>query len=123
MKKLSGFSCPSGSVLWKGRRSRPLTTISRRLTFRNFIPRATTWIPFISKVLAGIFCARILRRCRFTMEKQAPPVRIVVPGKVYRRDNPDATHGYMFHQIEGLAVDNDITFCDFRGTVEHFVRE
>ena len=58
-----------------------------------------------------------------TMEKQQPPVRIVVPGKVYRRDNPDATHGYMFHQIEGLAVDTDITFCDFKGTVEYFVRE
>jgi phenylalanyl-tRNA synthetase alpha chain len=58
-----------------------------------------------------------------TMEKQPPPVRIVVPGKVYRRDNPDSTHGYMFHQIEGLAVDSDITFCDFRGTVEYFVRE
>ena len=58
-----------------------------------------------------------------TMEKQKPPVRIVVPGKVYRRDNPDATHGYMFHQIEGLAVDTDITFCDFKGTVEYFVRE
>ena len=58
-----------------------------------------------------------------TMEKQPPPVRIVVPGKVYRRDNPDATHGYMFHQIEGLAVDTDITFCDFKGTVEYFVRE
>ena len=58
-----------------------------------------------------------------TMEKQPPPVRIIVPGKVYRRDNPDSTHSYMFHQIEGLAVDTDITFCDFRGTVEHFVRE
>ena len=58
-----------------------------------------------------------------TMEKQPPPVRIVVPGKVYRRDNPDATHGYMFHQIEGLAVDTDITFCDFKGTVDHFARE
>jgi len=57
-----------------------------------------------------------------TMEKEPPPVRIVVPGKVYRRDNPDATHGYMFHQIEGLAVDTDITFCDFKGTVEYFVR-
>ncbi|HUJ32959.1 MAG TPA: phenylalanine--tRNA ligase subunit alpha [Candidatus Acidoferrum sp.] len=56
------------------------------------------------------------------MEKQKPPVRIVVPGKVYRRDNPDSTHGYMFHQIEGLAVDTDITFCDFKGTVEYFVR-
>ena len=58
-----------------------------------------------------------------TMEKQKPPVRIIVPGKVYRRDNPDATHGFMFHQIEGLAVDTDITFCDFKGTVEYFVRE
>jgi phenylalanyl-tRNA synthetase alpha chain len=58
-----------------------------------------------------------------TMEKQPPPVRIVVPGKAYRRDNPDATHGYMFHQLEGLAVDTDITFCDFKGTVEYFVRE
>ena len=57
------------------------------------------------------------------MEKQPPPVRIIVPGKVYRRDNPDSTHGYMFHQIEGLAVDTDITFCDFKGTVEYFVRE
>jgi phenylalanyl-tRNA synthetase alpha chain len=58
-----------------------------------------------------------------TMEKQQPPVRIIVPGKVYRRDNPDSTHSYMFHQIEGLAVDTDITFCDFRGTIEYFVRE
>src|SRR5579872_3416244 len=58
-----------------------------------------------------------------TMEKQQPPVRIIVPGKVYHRDNPDATHGFMFHQIEGLAVDTDITFCDFKGTVEYFVRE
>ena len=58
-----------------------------------------------------------------TMEKQQPPVRIIVPGKVYRRDNPDATHGFMFHQLEGLAVDEDITFCDFKGTVDYFVRE
>jgi phenylalanyl-tRNA synthetase alpha chain len=58
-----------------------------------------------------------------TMEKQEPPVRIIVPGKVYRRDNPDATHSYMFHQVEGLAVDTDVTFCEFKGTVEHFVRE
>ena len=57
-----------------------------------------------------------------TMEKQAPPVRIIVPGKVYRRDNPDATHSYVFHQVEGLAVDTDITFCEFKGTVEYFVR-
>jgi len=57
------------------------------------------------------------------MKQQVPPVRIIVPGKVYRRDNPDATHSFMFHQVEGLAVDTDITFCDFRGTVDYFLRE
>jgi phenylalanyl-tRNA synthetase alpha chain len=58
-----------------------------------------------------------------TMEKQKPPVRVIVPGKVYRRDNPDATHSFAFHQIEGLAVDADITFCDFTGTIEYFVKQ
>jgi phenylalanyl-tRNA synthetase alpha chain len=58
-----------------------------------------------------------------TMEKQKPPVRVIVPGKVYRRDNPDATHSFLFHQVEGLAVDTDITFCDFTGTVEYFVKQ
>ncbi len=58
-----------------------------------------------------------------TMERQKPPVRIIVPGRCYRRDNPDSTHSFAFHQIEGLAVDKDITFCEFKGTVEYFVRE
>jgi phenylalanyl-tRNA synthetase alpha chain len=58
-----------------------------------------------------------------TMEKRQPPVRVIVPGKVYRRDNPDATHSFMFHQIEGLAVDADITFCDFTGTIDYFIKQ
>ena len=58
-----------------------------------------------------------------TMEKRQPPVRVIVPGKVYRRDNPDATHSFTFHQVEGLAVDTDITFCDFTGTIEYFVKQ
>jgi phenylalanyl-tRNA synthetase alpha chain len=58
-----------------------------------------------------------------TMEKQKPPVRVIVPGKVYRRDNPDATHSFAFHQVEGLAVDTDITFCNFTGTIEYFVKQ
>jgi len=57
------------------------------------------------------------------MERRQPPVRVIVPGKVYRRDNPDATHSFMFHQIEGLAVDSDITFCDFTGTIDYFVKQ
>jgi len=58
-----------------------------------------------------------------TMEAQQPPVRIIVPGKVYRRDNPDATHSYLFQQVEGLAVDTDITFCDFKGTIDYLVKQ
>src|SRR5580693_1563187 len=58
-----------------------------------------------------------------TMEKRRPPVRVIVPGKVYRRDNPDATHSFAFHQVEGLAVDTDITFCDFTGTIDYFVKQ
>jgi phenylalanyl-tRNA synthetase alpha chain len=58
-----------------------------------------------------------------TMEKMRPPLRIVIPGTVHRNDPPDASHSPMFHQIEGLAVDTGITFCDFKGTVEYFVRE
>ncbi len=57
------------------------------------------------------------------MEERKPPVRVIVPGKVYRRDNPDATHSFAFHQIEGLAVDTDIAFCDFTGTIEYFVTQ
>ena len=57
------------------------------------------------------------------MEKQPPPVRVVVPGKVFRHDNPDASHSFMFHQLEGLAVDRDITFRDLKGVFDYFLRE
>jgi phenylalanyl-tRNA synthetase alpha chain len=58
-----------------------------------------------------------------TMERQPPPVRIIVPGKVYRHDNPDATHSFMFHQVEGLAVDTDITFSEFKWTIEYVIKQ
>ncbi len=54
------------------------------------------------------------------MEKENPPVFIVVPGKVYRRDVADSSHLPVFHQIEGLAVDEGITFADLKGTLEFF---
>jgi len=57
-----------------------------------------------------------------TMEKQPPPVRIVIPGKVHRHDTPDATHSPVFHQVEGLAVDRGITFCDLKGTLDHAMK-
>ena len=57
------------------------------------------------------------------MEKQQPPVRIIVPGRVYRRDNADATHNPTFQQIEGLYVDKGVTATDLKGTVEFVFRE
>ena len=58
-----------------------------------------------------------------TMERLKPPLRIVIPGKVYRNDPPDASHSPMFHQIEGLAVDTNITFGDLKGTLDHAMKE
>jgi len=55
-----------------------------------------------------------------TMEKMQPPVRIICPGRVYRRDAADATHTPMFHQFECLLVDEGITFSDLKGTLERF---
>lgn len=57
------------------------------------------------------------------MEKQKPPIRIIVPGRVYRRDNADATHNPTFQQIEGLYVDRGVTVGDLKGTVEFVFRE
>jgi phenylalanyl-tRNA synthetase alpha chain len=57
------------------------------------------------------------------MEKQPPPVRIIVPGRVYRRDNADATHNPTFQQIEGLYVDKHVTVGDLKGTVEFVFKE
>jgi len=57
------------------------------------------------------------------MKSQSPPVRIIVPGRVYRRDNADATHNPTFQQIEGLYVDKGVTVGDLKGTVEYVFRE
>jgi phenylalanyl-tRNA synthetase alpha chain len=56
-----------------------------------------------------------------TMEKQSPPLRIIAPGKAYRCD-ADINHSPMFHQVEGLMVDRDITFADLKGTITTFLR-
>ena len=58
-----------------------------------------------------------------TMEKMRPPIRIVIPGTVHRNDPFDASHSPMFHQIEGLAVDTNITFGDLKGTLDHAMKE
>ncbi|HUY94417.1 MAG TPA: phenylalanine--tRNA ligase subunit alpha [Terracidiphilus sp.] len=57
-----------------------------------------------------------------TMEQQPPPVRIVIPGKVHRNDAQDATHSPIFHQVEGLCVDTNITFSDLKGTLDHAMK-
>ena len=57
-----------------------------------------------------------------SMLKQQPPIRIVAPGRCFRRDTPDATHSANFHQIEGLYVDKDVTLLDLKATLDHFVK-
>ena len=57
------------------------------------------------------------------MEQVDPPVYVVVPGRVFRRDALDPTHSPVFHQVEGLAVDANITFGDLKGTLAYFARE
>jgi len=57
-----------------------------------------------------------------TMEKMRPALRIVIPGLVHRNDPPDASHSPMFHQVEGLAVDTNITFGDLKGTLDHAMK-
>jgi phenylalanyl-tRNA synthetase alpha chain len=56
------------------------------------------------------------------MEAREPPIYVVVPGRVYRPDTPDATHVPMFHQLEGLAIDEDITLADLQGVLLEFAR-
>lgn len=56
------------------------------------------------------------------MEKRKPPLRIVAPGRVYRPDTVDASHSFMFHQIEGLMVDDRTTFADLKGVIHLFLR-
>jgi phenylalanyl-tRNA synthetase alpha chain len=58
-----------------------------------------------------------------SMEKYGAPLYIIIPGKCYRHDNPDASHSPMFHQIEGLAIASDITFADLKGTLDFFAKK
>ncbi len=56
-----------------------------------------------------------------TMERQQPPLRVIAPGRVYRCDS-DVTHTPMFHQVEGLLIDEDVSFADLKGTLDDFLR-
>lgn len=60
---------------------------------------------------------------RAMLEKKQPPIKIIAPGRVYRSDNVDATHSPMFHQVEGLVVDENITMADLKGTLEMFAKQ
>ena len=57
------------------------------------------------------------------MEKQKPPIRIIAPGRVYRKDEVDATHSPMFHQVEGMAIDKGVTMADLKGTLTEVARQ
>jgi len=56
------------------------------------------------------------------LERRQPPIRVIVPGTCYRYEATDATHEWMLTQIEGLVIDEDLSFAHLKGTLEHFVR-
>ena len=85
-------------------------------TFYLQSPAGSTQPPFLLRTHTSSVQIRV-------MEKQQPPVRIIVPGRVYRRDNADATHNPTFHQVEGLYVDRNVTVGDLKGTVEFVFKE
>lgn len=58
-----------------------------------------------------------------TMQNQKPPIRMISPGRCFRYDTPDATHSPMFHQVEGLVVDKNITFANLKDTLDVFVKQ
>ena len=58
-----------------------------------------------------------------TLQSESPPIKIISPGRCFRRDTPDATHSPMFHQVEGLLVDEGVTMADLKGTLDHFAKE
>ena len=57
------------------------------------------------------------------MQKDKPPLAVIIPGKVYRPDAVDASHSFMFHQIEGLLVDEQVSFSELKGLLTHFCHE
>jgi phenylalanyl-tRNA synthetase alpha chain len=57
------------------------------------------------------------------MEKMSPPIRMIAPGRCFRKDTPDATHSPTFHQVEGLCVDEGVTFADLKGVVLAFAQK
>ena len=57
------------------------------------------------------------------MEEHKPPIKIIAPGKVHRNENEDAGHSWVFHQFEGLVIDEGVTFADLKGTLDHLAKE
>ena len=85
---------------------------------------ATLWVDFETKtgdrpMLLRTHTSPVQIR---VMEKMAPPIRIIAPGRVYRYEATDATHEWMFYQVEGLAVDTNISLADLKGTLYEFAR-
>lgn len=85
---------------------------------------ATLWVDFQTKtgdrpMLLRTHTSPVQIR---VMEKASPPIRIIAPGRVYRYEATDATHEWMFYQVEGLAIDRNITLADLKGTLFEFAR-
>ena len=108
------------------RRSRTTSTTSRRSTSRRSTRRGTrrtrccSTASAVSPLLLRTHTSPVQIR---EMRRHGAPLRIIVPGRVYRKDEVDATHSPVFHQVEGLVVDRGISMADLKGTVSVFLEE
>jgi phenylalanyl-tRNA synthetase alpha chain len=80
---------------------------------------ATFYLPYKNYLLRSQTSTVQIR----IMQKVKPPLRVIAPGKVFRPDNPDASHSFMFHQIEGLVVDEETNFSHLKASLSYFVKE
>ena len=71
----------------------------------------------------GCVALRLPQRPATRIGPSPPPLRVIAPGRVFRRDTVDATHSANFHQVEGLYVDRDVTLKDLKAVLDHFIRE
>jgi phenylalanyl-tRNA synthetase alpha chain len=104
-----------GFAVADGPGSRTISTISPRSTRRRITPRGRCRTPS-----SGRRCRPPRHQVRY-METHPPPIKIIAPGRVYRVDS-DATHSPMFHQVEGLWIDENVSFADLKGVFTDFLR-
>lgn len=114
--RLMGFSCAEGPLVETERNNFEALNIPAHHPARDM--QDTFYLQDVPLLLRTHTSPVQIR----SMESARPPLRIISPGRVFRRDAVDATHSAVFHQVEGLAVDKNLSFAELKGTLQAFMR-